>query len=189
MSRTLPVASLFAHEPLSPCASKPEVGYLYSQRRRAIATLYSANPVPALSISGPAAKKSHQRQQENMAACGRQNIHHHWGGGRWLRGNCGLFVRIRQCCVCLLLRSLASWPPLHGHRTGIMDSQAVGRKSAAVSCALWPQRTQHCFVFILTSNAARKRPSHTFRCPAATAPWCGWLVLCRLLHLDRSCRD
>lgn len=58
------LAPLFTHEPQSPCVSKLEVGYLYSQRLRAflthhwaIATLYSAeNPVPALSISGPAAK-------------------------------------------------------------------------------------------------------------------------------------
>lgn len=34
----------------------------------------------------------------------------------WLWGNCRLFAQARQCCVCLLLRSLASWLPLHCHR-------------------------------------------------------------------------
>lgn len=46
----------------------------------------------------------------------------------WLWGNCRLFAQARQCCVCLLLRSLASWLPLHCQRTGIMDRLAVGVK-------------------------------------------------------------
>lgn len=56
----------------------------------------------------------------------------------WLWGNCRLFVQARQCCVCLLLRSLASWLPLHYHRTGIMDSLAAERKSTTLSCAFRP---------------------------------------------------
>lgn len=133
-----PLASLFTHKPQSPRVSKPEVGYLYSQRHRAflthhwaIATLYSAeNPVPALSISGPAAKKPTAANRK-IWLCVADRIFiiaGGWGGVRWgwLWGNCRLFVRARQCCVCLLLRSPASWLSLHCHR--IMDSLACWEK-------------------------------------------------------------
>lgn len=126
-------ASLFTHKPQSPCMSKPEVGYLYPQRHRAflthhwaIATLYSAeNPVPALSISGPAAKKPATANRKIWLRAGDREYSSSLGRKGWLWGNCRLFVQARQCCVCLLLRSLASWLPLHCHRIGIMDSLAV----------------------------------------------------------------
>ena len=127
------LTSLFTHKPQSPCMSKPEVGYLYPQRHRAflthhwaIATLYSAeNPVPALSISGPAAKRPATANRKKWLRAGDREYSSSLGRKGWLWGNCRLFVQARQCCVCLLLRSLASWLPLHCHRIGIMDSLAV----------------------------------------------------------------
>lgn len=82
-----PLSSLFTHKPQSPWVSKLGVGYLYPQRHRAflthnwaIATLYSAeNPVPALSISGPEAKKPATANRK-IWLWETENIHHRWGG-------------------------------------------------------------------------------------------------------------
>lgn len=89
----------------------------------------------------PCSQKPQHSQQKNMAAYSRQNIHHCWergGGCRALGGNCRLFAQTRQCCVCLLLGSVASWLTLLCHRTGIMVSLAIERKSAPVSYASCP---------------------------------------------------
>lgn len=201
-------ASPFTHKPQSPCVSKLEVGYLYPQWRRAfltrhwaIATLYSAeNPVPALSISGPEAKNPATANRKNMTV-GDREYSSSLGRKGWLWGNCRLFVQARQCCVCLLLRSLASWLPLHCHRTGIMDSvAAVGGISATSSCAS-PSLISLCLSRLSSPQlrcAAVNVVTHAHSCelPCVTLGLCCWPesryagaaqgVGC-LSHLDRSC--
>lgn len=98
-----------------------------------------------------------------------ENIHHRWGGKGWRWGNCRLFVQARQCCVCLLLRSLASWLPLHCHRTGIMGSLAVREKSTTFSCAPLPSLILVCLSTVSLSqqhhvNALTQ--THSWSCAA-----------------------
>lgn len=75
-------------------------------------------------------KKNTPQPAEYDGALETENIHQRLGGKDGSRGNCKLFVQARQCCVCLLWRSLASWLSLHCQRIVIIESLAVwGGKS------------------------------------------------------------